>query len=493
MDNSENHVLTVDFFGNLCYNETMEELNLKEFFLYLRKYIVLYALILAAALTGTYLYDTEIKTDLYQSKTSVILAQSENSANSTTALNDVNVSQKLTTTYGEVAKSELVLQKVIDNLNLDMSVKDLQKNIKVTSIDDTAIITISVKNEDAAKSAEIANEIANVFSDEIVKIYKLDNVSILDIAKTPDQVANNTTVRDMIIAAALSIFGVTALAFLLFYLDDTVKYHEDIERELKVPIAGKVVKSEIKFETKKRPQNSDIHSSLTSGARGKISDELVVEKRPKAIVSENIKSLRTNLQFTSVDKDLKTILVTSTNAGEGKSFVASNLAASFAQADKKVLLVDCDLRKGRLHKLFNVSNLAGLSNLLMDEILNIRRYIQNTGVKNLSIITRGTYPPNPAELLSSEKNKALIERLKQDYDIIIFDGTPCNGLADSIILSTLVDETIIITKDATTPKASLNDTKESLEKVGANIAGVVFNGINKKVAKYYSYYGEDHR
>ena len=125
----------------------MEELNLKEFFLYLRKYIVLYVLILAAALSGTYFYDTEVKTDLYQSKTSVILAQSENSANSTTALNDVNVSQKLTTTYGEVAKSELVLQQVIDNLHLDLPVKELQKNIKVTSIDDTAIINIAEEME----------------------------------------------------------------------------------------------------------------------------------------------------------------------------------------------------------------------------------------------------------------------------------------------------------------------------------------------------------
>lgn len=467
----------------------MEELNLKEFFIYLKKYIVLFVLVLAAALGGTYFYDTELKTDLYQSKTTVILAQSENSANSTTALNDVNVSQKLTTTYGEVAKSELVLQQVIDNLGLDLSVKDLNKNVKVDSIDDTAILSITVKNEDPERSAAIANEIANVFSEEIVKIYKLDNVSILDVAKTPDTVANDTTVRDMIIAAALSIFGVTALAFLLFYLDDTVKYHEDVERELKIPIAGKIVKSEVKLDQPRKKADSSVHSSLNRQTA--ISPELVVEKRPKAIVSENIKSLRTNLQFTSVDNDLKTILVTSTNAGEGKSFIAANLAASFAQADKKVLLVDCDLRKGRLHKLFNVSNLAGLSNLLMDEILNSRRYIQATGVKNLSIITRGTYPPNPAELLSSEKNKNLMHRLRQDFDTVIFDGTPCNGLADSVILSTLVDETLIVTKDATTAKSALIGTKEALEKVGANIAGVVFNGINKKVAKYYSYYGDD--
>ena len=472
--------------------ESMNEINLKEFFGYLKKYIIFYILLLGAALAGTYFYDTEVKTPLYQSTTKVVLVQPEDSENAASTLNGVSASQKLTATYSEIVKSELVLEQAFNNLNLNgIKVDDFVKNqLKVNTVEDTSILSISVKDESAEKSADLANEIAKVFSKEISKIYNLDNIVTYSEAKIPEKPANNTTTRDMIIAGLFAVFGVTAIAFLKFYLDDSVKYSEDVEKSLRIPIAGKIVKSEVKFTNAKKKE--DIHSTIGDNqGSAKVSPELVVEKRPKAIISENIKSLRTNLQFSAVDNELKTILVTSTNAGEGKSFVAANLAASFAQADKRVLIVDCDLRKGRLHKLFGVSNLAGLSNLLMDEILNSRRYIQQTGVKNLSIITRGSYPPNPSELLSSKKNKGLVFRLRNDYDIVIFDGTPVSGLADSVILSTLVDETLIVTKDGVTSKSALNDTKESLNKVGANIAGIVFNGIDKKIAKYYSYYGDD--
>lgn len=472
----------------------MNEINLKEFFGYLKKFIVFYVLAIVAALTGTYFYDTEVKTPLYQSTTKVVLVQPENSDNAASTLNGVSASQKLTATYSEIVKSELVLEQAFNELGEDIKVDDFVKNqLKVSTVEETSILSISVKDESAEKSADLANKIAEVFSKEISKIYNLDNIVTYSKAKVPEKPANNTTTRDLIIAGLFAVFGITAIAFLKFYFDDSVKYSEDVERSLKIPIAGKIVKNETKFVTTgKKRARSDVTSTV-GGDQGnaKVSPELVVEKRPKAIISENVKSLRTNLQFSAVDNELKTILVTSTNAGEGKSFVAANLAASFAQADKRVLIVDCDLRKGRLHKLFGVSNLAGLSNLLMDEILNSRRYIQQTGIKNLSIITRGSYPPNPSELLASKKNKGLIFRLRNDYDIVIFDGTPVSGLADSVILSTLVDETLIVAKDGATSKSALNDTRESLTKVGANIAGIVFNGIDKKIAKYYSYYGDE--
>ena len=220
--------------------------------------------------------------------------------------------------------------------------------------------------------------------------------------------------------------------------------------------------------------------------------ELIVAKSPKAIVSENIKSLRTNLQFTAVDKPIKTILVTSTNAAEGKSFIASNLAISFAQTDKKVLLVDCDLRKGRVHKLFGLTNTSGLSNLLAGDIRSFTNYIRTTKIKKLNVMTCGTYPPNPSELLASRKNKHLIKMLRDYYDVVIFDGAPVGGLADSVILSSYMDETLIVVKDGNTTKNDLMAAKDSLDKVGADIAGVVFNMVNRKSSKYYNsyYYGK---
>lgn len=450
----------------------MEEINIKDFFRYLKHYIIGFILMIAFAVGGVSVYDMVIKKPVYQAQTTIVIAKSDSTATSASALNDVNASQKLATTYGEIAKSELVLNKVISNLGLSASVKEISKNLTVKPVEDTSILSVSVKNLDPDLAARIANEIATVFSEEVSQIYKLDNVSQLSVAKVPETPANNTLTRDIILAVVVAIAAVGGFAFLRFYLDDTVKHTDEIEKLYGLPMAGRVSKNDMKSR------------------KSKIS-ELVLEKYPKAIVSENIKSLRTNLQFTAIDKNLKTILVTSTNAGEGKSFVSANLAISFAQTEKKVLLVDCDLRKGRVHRLFDVPNTDGLSNLLTDSLDNAGYYIHRTAIRNLDIMTCGTYPPNPSELLASKKNRKLIMELRRRYDIIIFDGAPIGGLADSVILASMVDETLIVVKDGFTSRSDLMAAKEELKKVGAQIAGVVFNMVNRNSSKYYYYYGED--
>lgn len=454
----------------------MEEINIKDFFIYLKHYIFAFILMIALAVGGIVAYDVMLKKPVYQAQTTIVIAKSDNNTNAATTLNDVNASQKLATTYSEIAKSELVLNKVVDNLELRVSAKELGKNLTVKPVEDTSILSVTVKDLDAGQAARIANEIADVFSEEVSKIYKLDNVSQLSIAKVPEAPANNTLTRDVILAFAIAVAAVGGFAFLRFYLDDSVKHSDEVEKIYGLPMTGRISKSDMKPVKKGVPVS-----------------ELVVEKYPKAIVSENIKSLRTNLQFTAIDNNLKTILVTSTNASEGKSFVSANLAISFAQAEKKVLLVDCDLRKGRVHRLFDVPNTDGLSNLLTDELDNIPHYIHNTGVNNLDIITCGTYPPNPSELLASKKNKRLLASLRHRYDIIIFDGAPIGGLADSVILAPQMDETIIVVKDGATSKNELMNAKNELEKVGAKVAGVVFNMVDRKSSKYYYnsyYYGE---
>ncbi|MBQ2672495.1 polysaccharide biosynthesis tyrosine autokinase [Candidatus Saccharibacteria bacterium] len=452
----------------------MEEINIKDFFIYLKKYIVAFIAVTVIAVVGVLVYDNSFKKPIYQAQTTVVIAKSgsETIDNSTAAtLNDINASQKLVTTYGEIAKSELVLSQVIKNLNLRESVNELSKNLTIKPVDDTSILSISVKNLNARTSAMIANEIAKVFSAEVANIYKVENVTQLSTAETPESPSNNTLTRDIMLAVVISILGVAAFAFIRFYLDDTVKYGEDVEKIINMPVAGRILKSDVKAK--------------------RAGSEIIVERAPKALVTENIKSLRTNLQFTSVDEELNTILVTSTNPGEGKSFVSSNLAASFAQADKKVLIIDCDLRKGRLHRIFGVPNTEGLSNLLASNLRNFVKFIKPTKIPNLDIITCGTYPPSPSELLASKKNKRLIEVLCDYYDIIIFDGAPIGGLADSVILSSLVDETLIVVKDANTTKADFVTAKDSLDKVGAKVAGAVFNMVNRKTSKYYNsyYYG----
>ena len=218
--------------------------------------------------------------------------------------------------------------------------------------------------------------------------------------------------------------------------------------------------------------------------------ELVLNNDPKSILSETIRTLRTNLQFASVDKKLHTILITSSVPGEGKSFIAANLAVAFAQTGTRVLLVDCDIRKGRQHYIFDSHNYKGLSNLLLENVREkYQEYMQETRIENLSVMFRGVTPPNPSELLGSDKNKELIEILKNDYDLVIFDSAPINdGLTDSLIMSTLVDGVVVVSVEKETPKSLLTATKKSLQNVNANILGTVLNRANSGAKKYYGYY-----
>ena len=225
--------------------------------------------------------------------------------------------------------------------------------------------------------------------------------------------------------------------------------------------------------------------------------ELIAQRDPKSPVSETFRTLRTNIQFMNTNNQLKTLLITSTLPGEGKSWVASNLAITFAQAGKKVVLIDADMRKGRQYTIFEVSPRPGLSNYLsgidsnseensMDEIID---YIQETEVKNLYVISAGNIPPNPSELLITPKMVNLLDKLKQVSDIVIIDGTPCELVTDSVILSRLVDSTVIVTAHKQTKKDTLQKIVTNIQNVGGKIAGIVLNKIPVSAKKYeQSYY-----
>lgn len=218
--------------------------------------------------------------------------------------------------------------------------------------------------------------------------------------------------------------------------------------------------------------------------------ELIVKVLPKSSVSEDIRTIRTNLEFSLSSKDDKVVMVTSPSPNEGKTFISVNLAIALAQNGKKVLLIDCDLRRGRTHKIFKLLNEKGLSNLIVksDDSTVFEDYVKKTEVKNLFLLSSGVIPPNPSELLSSKKFEKILDEFKKVFDYIILDSTPVNGLPDSLILSKLSDKTIIITKYGSTSIDALIDAKKSLENVDTNIAGVVINKIPKSKNKYGSYY-----
>lgn len=220
---------------------------------------------------------------------------------------------------------------------------------------------------------------------------------------------------------------------------------------------------------------------------------LITENNPKAIASEAYRTLRTNIQYSSFDKEIKTILVTSTGPAEGKSTTCGNLALTMAQADKRVLVIDCDLRRPTVHKKFTISNEKGVSNFLigetgLDEV--VRKYSEN-----LYLLPAGTIPPNPSEMLSSKKLKEFLEKVKDGFDCIIIDSPPVMAVTDAQILSTIVDGVLLVAASGQTEKEGLIKAKEQILKVNGNLLGVVLTKIPVKKGKgygnYYYYYGGD--
>ena len=453
----------------------MEEINIRDFLNYLKKYVLVIVAVALVLIIGVFIYDKSIKKPLYTTYTTIILTKSNETQTGTTITqNDILLNQKLVETYSKIIKSKLVLEQVISETGVTYTAEELSENVSVEAYENTEMLKISVTDQDPELAASIANSIAQVFSGEIAKIYQINNISVVDVAVTPEEVSNNTLKRDLLIALFIGIFGTIGVVFVVYYFDDTVKLTDDLEEEIGMPVVAKVFKSDI-------------------GSKNNRKIELLAQKYPKSVVSESIKTLRTNLQFSSVDEDIKTILITSSIPGEGKSFISANLAISFAQTDKRVLIVDCDMRKGRQHRIFKLSNSKGLSNLLIDDMTNLKDYINKTSVPGVHVITRGTVPPNPSELLNSKKNADLLRVLKAKYDVIIYDGVPCNGLPDSIIMSKLVDKVLIVSSDSMTPKSVLESTKKQLESVNAPVAGDVLNNVNRKnstYGKYYGYYGD---
>lgn len=229
--------------------------------------------------------------------------------------------------------------------------------------------------------------------------------------------------------------------------------------------------------------------------------EIITFKDPKSPISEVFRILRTNIQFMNTSKELSTLLITSTMPGEGKSWMSANLAVTFAQAGKRVVLVDADMRKGRQFNLFGVKPTPGLSNYLSGYTASgevgetdVLKYIKETEVENLYLLPAGSIPPNPSELLINEKTINMMPRLKEYFDLIIFDGTPSAIVTDSVILSRFVDATIIVSAYKQTKIDVLKRVEKEIKNVGGNILGVVLNKLpisNKKYDSQYYYYGDD--
>lgn len=509
----------------------------------LRRYLSLFRkwlwlIVLGALVVGGIAFlVNRASTPIYRSTLTLLVNQA--SGNSLmTDYTSVITSQQLAKTYGELLKKRPTLQAVIKNLGLNISPERLAGQVTVTPVRDTTLITVSVEDADPPRAAAIANELGKVFVEQIqemqrsrfsssegnlaeqlqvlkeqiaatqsqldaakaesstkpdevtrlesalvqyqnsyanlLKSYEdlrlaqtrlTDNVTIAESAQPSVAPVRPQTFTNTLLAMVVGALLAAGLAFLIEYLDDTVKGPEDIDA-LNLTNLGLIARLNTK--------NSD--------------ERLVVVNDPRAPTAEAFRALRTNIQFASVDRPLHVLLVTSAGPSEGKSTIAANLAAALAQAGKRVALIDADLRRPSQHRVFKLPNHSGLTFALIQDKGELNGSLRPSGVEDLSVMVSGDLPPNPAELLGSNRVGRLLDQLQKQVDVVIVDTPPCLVVTDAVALSKRADGVLLVAEAGKTRRSALEQSAKVIQQVGGNVLGVVLNKYSLKAhGGYYNY------
>jgi len=294
----------------------------------------------------------------------------------------------------------------------------------------------------------------------------INTINIIESAALPVTPVGPNKPITVLLAAIIGFILAAGAAYLMEYLDDTIKNPDDVQQVLELTTLGAV------------PRLDGIDQK----------NEVIVLKGKQSPATEAYRILRTNLQFASVDHALSALLVTSPSPDEGKSITVANLAVAMAQAGRRVIVVDTDLHRPRQHRLFNLPNSVGVTTALLTEHPEPDDLLQETGVPGLHVLTSGPLPPNPAELLGSERMKRLLERLQERADILVLDSPPATILSDAAILSTQADGVLLVLDSGATRREVARRALDALQQVNARVVGVLLNRLPPRPDGYYYYY-----
>jgi len=294
-------------------------------------------------------------------------------------------------------------------------------------------------------------------------------ISVFEPASTPTWPISPNVMQTVAMAAAIGMALAVGGALLIEFLDDTIKTTEDLEATANLPAVGTILR-------------------FPNAPKGDPGSKLITVREPRSPIAESYRVLRTNIMISSVDESLQTLVVTSPNPLEGKTTTVANLGVAMAQTGKSVLLVDADLRRSSLHKLFAASNEKGLTNLLLEDKLVLDGWLQETDTENLSILSSGLLPPNPSELLGSRKMQNLVEQLKEEFDMVIFDTPPLLPVTDAVVLSMESDSILLVVNAGHTRRGALRRATDALRQLEINVIGAVLNRVSAKAVGSSSYY-----
>ena len=435
---------------------TLEQIDIRQLWNMVRKHwIILLALpLIPLLLIGVINFMT--MNPYYQTAATVIierrapepaLAEDQVIANS--------VLQQHLQNYAQLAQSQTVAKNVIKKLNLPLTVEKLVKMITVSQVNTTDILKIQVNHIDPALAAAIANSTA----EELSKAVVADKLSIVNQAQIPDKPVPESKAKNMVAAFLVGLIASLSLVFLLVYLDNTVKTPSDVKAYLKIPLLGMIAN----YDRGSQHKQGSAHSLMTL-------------EQTNSPISESYRSIRTNVEFASVDSVSQRILITSAGLHEGKSLTVANLAVSMAQAGKSVLIVDADLRNPTQHTLLGLDNGPGLAKALVED-QDYSQYIQKTAVPGLMVLTGGVSPSNPAELLGTGRMKQLLQEVSGQYDRVLIDTPPVGAVTDAAILAQEVEGVILVVASGEVNKEAAQQAIEQLGNVDAKILGVVLNKV----------------